>query len=224
MPLEIIIHLAIGALSWLVASRFLPNKTINVLIAVIVGQLAYALLHYPIAVNSARTLQQDLGIGRYAILIPIRVLIGFVSAFILFKLKIISGKPCEEDQKKFSLSSIKVKNIFVCKSLLFTRLGILVGIASSLFAVMFFRNFDRAMRKLDIAFFSNNSSNSIKVDYFWDGLFNLLFTTITPAVVGYLFVIHVLYGVLNWLRSGHQADIQSTSKEETYIQTPDDRP
>lgn len=214
MPIEIIIHLVIGALSWLVASRFLPNKTINVLIAVIVGQLAYALLHYPIAVNSARTLQQDLSIGRYAILIPIRVIIGFIGAFILFKLEIISGKPCEKDQKEFSLSSIKVKNLFVCKSLLFTRLGILVGIASSLFAVMFFRNFDRAMRKLDIAFFSNNYSNSIKVDYFWEGLFNLLFITVTPAVVGYLLVVHVLYRALNWLKAGHQADNQTTAQKD----------
>lgn len=224
MPLEIIIHLAIGALSWLVASRFLPNKTINVLIAVIVGQLAYALLHYPIAVNSARTLQQDLSIGRYAILIPIRVLIGFIGAFILFKLEVISGKPCEKDQKEFSLSSIKIKNLFGCKSLLFTRLGILVGIASSLLAVMLFRNFDRAIRKLDIAFFSDRYSNSIKVDYFWEGLFNLLFITITPAVVGYLFVIHVLYRVLNWLRAGYQADSQADPKRETYTETPDGKP
>ena len=78
MPLELIIHLAIGVVAWLVvawlvAAQFFKNKAINVLLAVALAQLAYALIHYPIAVESARVLQQKLTLSHYLFLLPFRI-------------------------------------------------------------------------------------------------------------------------------------------------------
>jgi hypothetical protein len=84
MPLELLIHLAIGVAAWLIAAHFFSNKPIKVLLTVIIAQLTYAIIHYPIAAESARGLHQRLEFSHYLFLMPFRLAISSASAFLLF--------------------------------------------------------------------------------------------------------------------------------------------
>jgi len=84
MPLELIVHLAIGVAAWLITAHLFSNKPVKLLIVIVVAQLVYALIHYPIAVESAKVLQQKLTLSHYLFLLPFRIAISSISAFLLF--------------------------------------------------------------------------------------------------------------------------------------------